>query len=161
MSDILTHCEGLPEARFAVGETLLTEGERNGRLYILVEGSVVVTKKGIRVAQVDDSGALFGEMAALLGLPGSATVSALTPVRVRVSDDPLGFIRAKPEVALHTARLLAARLHNATTYLTDLKIQFQDRSDHFGMMDRILDAMVEQQPKASREVAASPDDPRL
>lgn len=160
MSEILTHCGALKEVTFAEGEVLLAEGGLPERMYILAEGTVAVTKNGVEVARIADAGALFGEMSVLLGLPASATVTALSPVRVRLCDDPLAFIRANPEVALHTARLLAARLHNATTYLADLKLQFQDRSDHFSMMDEILGAMVEQQ-TPTRTTTERRDDPRL
>ena len=42
-------------------------------------------------------------------------------------------------MALHTARILARRLHAATAYLADVKTQFADQKNHFAMMDRILD----------------------
>ena len=160
MTEILTICAGLPEVRFQPGDVLLSEGSPGGALYILVDGTVSVTKTGAEVARIAEPGAVFGEMSALLETPISATVTAQTESRMRVADDPLAFLRSHPEMALHAARLLAGRLQNATTYLADLKLQFEDRRDHFGMVDEILGAMVEQQPRA-RTGSRKTDDPRL
>jgi CRP-like cAMP-binding protein len=161
MSDVLSLCAGLPEVTLEPGEALMVEGEAGGPLFVLIEGTVSVSKGGVEVARVATPGALFGEMAALLDLPTSATVTAATPVRAHRSADPLGLIASSPQLAVHTARLLAERLHNATTYLADLKAQFQDQSNHFSMMDRILDAMLESQPGYEGPARRPPDDPRL
>jgi CRP-like cAMP-binding protein len=161
MSDVLSLCAGLPEVALEPGESLMIEGAAGGPLFVLIEGTVSVTKGGVEVARVSTPGALFGEMSALLDLPTSATVTAAEPVRAYRSADPLGLIASSPQLAVHTARLLAERLHNATTYLADLKAQFQDQSDHFAMMDRILDAMLESQPRYERPARRPSNDPRL
>lgn len=145
MDAILDICKDLPEASFSDGEVLLREGNRGGKLYILVEGTLVVMKGTVEVARTNKPGALFGEMSALLDKPYSATVSARGPVRAYMAEDAKAFLRSSPDVALHTAWLLAQRLFDATTYLADLKVQFQDQSDHFGMVDKILDSLMHQQ----------------
>ena len=145
MTDILKTCAHLPVATFAPGEVLLTEGDAAGPLYILIEGKVEVSKNGARIARISGEGTLFGEMSGLLGLPISATVTAVEAVRAYRSDDPDAFIAESPEMARHTARLLAARLHAATTYIADLKVQFAGETGHLGMMDKMLDAMLEGQ----------------
>ncbi|MEM8741113.1 MAG: cyclic nucleotide-binding domain-containing protein [Pseudomonadota bacterium] len=160
MSSILSQTAALPETSFGPGTVLLREGDLGGPLFVLTEGTVAVLKGDIEVARVSEPGALFGEMSALLDLPVSASVIAVDTVRARVSEDPLPFLRDTPGIALHAARILAARLHSATSYLVDIKAQYQDRSDHFRMVDRVLDAIVEQQPGGAR--ASDPDgDPRL
>ena len=93
------------------------------------------------VARISDPGSVFGEMSALLDLPYSASVRAVGPVRAHRSDNAAEFIAANPAVALHTARILAQRLHAATAYLADVKSQFADQKNHFAMMDRILDSL--------------------
>lgn len=160
MSDILKLCTALPETRFPAGEVLLSERGEGGVLYVLLDGQLSVRKGSTEVARISEPGAVFGEMSVLLETPISASVIAETEVRVHVCSDPLPFILENPAFALHIARLLASRLQNATTYLADLKVQFEDRSDHFGMMDEILGAMVEHQPRA-RTTARKADDPRL
>jgi CRP-like cAMP-binding protein len=84
-------------------------------------------------------------MSALLDLPYSASVRALGPVRARVCEDGAAYIADNPTIALHTARILARRLHAATAYLADVKEQFADQANHFAMMDRILDQLMQRQ----------------
>jgi len=166
MDDILTHFRRLPVARFAPGERLLEEGARPGRLYILASGQVQVSKGGVSIARTDTPGALFGEMSVLLDLPVSATVAAVTEVEAHVSEDPAALIASDPVVARHAATLLAARLHAATTYIADLKAQFDGQHGALGMVDRVLDALIEGQPANRRlaerdRAAGAADDPRL
>jgi hypothetical protein len=40
MRTILSFCQELPEKTFGPGEVLLTEGEKEGLLYILIEGGL-------------------------------------------------------------------------------------------------------------------------
>lgn len=161
MTDALAACAGLPVVTFAPDEALLTEGGAGGRLYVLVEGEVRVTRGGTEVARIHTPGALFGEMSVLLDIPHSASVVAVTPVRARVSEDAMGFIEATPAIAIHTARTLAQRLYSTTGYLADIKRQFADKSDHLGMVDTILEELLQQQ-RSGRVMRADPaDDPRL
>ncbi|MFO1210152.1 MAG: cyclic nucleotide-binding domain-containing protein [Amaricoccus sp.] len=160
MSAILDLCAGLPEVGFASGDVLIDEGGRTGRLFFLVSGEVTVLKGETEVARVSEPGAVFGEMSALLGMPYSASVRAVGPVRVRLSTDAEAFIAANPEVALHTARILARRLHAATAYLADVKAQFADQKNHFAMMDRILESLLQQQAARTPKPSARAD-PRL
>ena len=82
--EILKVCAGLPEKTFSAEDVLLAEKAPRGPLYILTEGTVSVTKNKADVARISDPGAVFGEMSALLDTPVSATVTAVTDVRVRV-----------------------------------------------------------------------------
>ena len=43
------------------------------------------------------------------------------------------------------ARTLAIRLDNLSGYLTDVKRQFADQSDHLGMLDDVLNTLVHHQ----------------
>ena len=142
MQDILSACAGMDTATFAPGARLIRQGDCSGRFFILRAGEVIVEKSGVEVARIDEPGAVFGEISALLDLPYSAHVTAATEVAAYVTDDGAGFIAANPKIALHTARILAQRLYLATAYLADLKEQFADQSDHFGVMDRILDTLL-------------------
>jgi hypothetical protein len=47
MTTFLELCSDLPEQTFASGDTLFTEGERSGRLYILAAGEVEVRKGNV------------------------------------------------------------------------------------------------------------------
>jgi CRP-like cAMP-binding protein len=161
MASILDTCAGVPCKDFAAGTILLSEGETTGRLYILAEGSVEVLRGDTPVAVVGEPGAVFGEMSVLLNRPHTATVRATTPVKVFVFDDAEGFLKAHPEVAFMLSRLLAQRLAAATTYLVDIKRQFEGKSDHFGMVGEVLETLIHQQ---HEEFSSGPEreaDPRL
>lgn len=145
MRMILSFCQGLPETTFGSGEVLLAEGGRDRILFILIEGEVEVLKGNFQINTVSEPGALFGEISVLLDLPHMATVKALTPSRAYVVERADEFLQSHTDIAYHLARLLAQRLHGITTYLVDLKNQFEDQKDHFGMVDEVLEALVHQQ----------------
>ena len=142
---ILEQCRGLPEQRFAAGTVLLAEGATTGLLIVLIEGEVEILKGDFQIATVADPGAIFGEISLLLEKPHMATVRATAPVRAYVAEGGAAFLRGHPELATEISRLLAQRLHGLTTYLVDLKRQFEDRADHLGMVDDVLETLAHQQ----------------
>ncbi|MEM7446535.1 MAG: cyclic nucleotide-binding domain-containing protein, partial [Pseudomonadota bacterium] len=75
--------------------------------------------------------------------------------------DAAAFLQARPETALPLAKLLARRLHAATTYLVNLKQQFQDYENHFGMVDEVLESLTHQQDEDFAAADELPPDPRL
>lgn len=164
MQAVLAYTDDLAKVRYDSGDVLITEGPSSGVLYILVEGAVEVLRGDVRVSLVDEPGAVFGEISALLGRPHTATVRAIEPVIVHRIEDAESFLQMRPEIVFHVARILASRLIDATTYLADLKHQFSDRSDHLGMVDEVLEALVNQQLPAQPAAPAATDgkpDPRL
>lgn len=161
MIDILQHCGAMPLVTRAPGEVLLAEGDPPGPLFVLVSGRVQVTKSGVEIVRIDEPGALFGEMSVLLDTPVTATVTALTEVTAHHCADPAGAFATDPLLAQFAARLLAARLHAATTYIVDLKAQFEAEQGHLGMVDLVLDALLEGQPANRKRVPKTADDPRL
>ena len=144
-SPILDHCRGLPERRFDAVAVLLGEGETTGLLIVLIEGEVEVSKGGYPIATVADPGAIFGEISLLLEKPHMATVRATAPTRAYVAAGGADFLRGHPEIATELSRLLAQRLHGLSTYLVDLKRQYEDRTDHLGMVDDVLETLAHQQ----------------
>ena len=161
MASIADHCRALPVVVFAAGEELLREGGRTGRFYVLIEGAVEVVKTGVLINVVSDEGAVFGEMSVLLNRPHTATVKAKSPVVVFVFDDAESFLKSNPEIAFLLGRLLAERLNAATTYLVDLKRQFEGHGNHLGMVGEVLESLIHQQ---HQEFTPGPEreaDPRL
>jgi CRP-like cAMP-binding protein len=124
---------------------LLREGECTGLFYVLSRGTVSVLRGGTEVALVNQPGSLFGEMSVLLARPHTATVRAVTPVDVFVIDDAERFLRSHSELAFLLAQMLAERLAAATTYLVDLKQQYEDHGDHLSMVGEVLEALMNQQ----------------
>ena len=161
MDSILDKCGGAPLEQLAPGAVLLSEGETSGRLYVLKSGTVEVLRGDTQVALVEEPGAMFGEMSVLLKLPHTATVRALTPATVYVFDDAERFLRSNPEIAFLIGRLLAGRLNAATTYLVDLKRQFEGHGDHLGMVGEVLDVLIHQQDEDFNLGPEREADPRL
>ncbi len=93
---------------------------------------------------------MFGELAALLHLPASATVTARGDCTFRVCTDPDDFLGSRPEVSLAVATLLGRRLHALTQYLVDVRQQYAGRADHLGVVDLVLESL-------SHHQGASPD----
>ena len=161
MASILDNCAGVARKSFAPGTVLLSEGETSGRLYILAEGSVEVLRGDTQVALVGEAGSVFGEMSVLLNRPHTATVRAASPVGVFVFEDAESFLKSNPEIAFFLSRLLAERLNAATTYLVDLKRQFEGHGNHLGMVGEVLETLIHQQHEDFTPGPESETDPRL
>jgi GNAT superfamily N-acetyltransferase len=88
---------------FAPGETLLVEGENEGKTYVVLEGQVRVTSgdppQPVGTVKAGES---LGEMSLLSGLPHSATATAETRVETAVLDhDRLHeLVRLRPDIAV-------------------------------------------------------------
>lgn len=145
MPSILSFCQGLPEREYGSGAVLLVEGEMTGTLYVLISGEVEIVKGEYQVHVTAEPGAVFGEISALLGIAHTATVRTLGPCRLHVVEDAGVFLQSHPEIAFFLSRLLAQRLYSVTSYLADLKAQFEDRKDHLGMVDEVLEALMHHQ----------------
>ena len=142
MHEILEACgDDMEQRTLPAGHVFLHEGRRAGVLYVLIEGEVEVLKGEMAIVAVADPGAVFGEISVLLDAPHTATVRTVTECRFYVIEEPLELLRRRPGIALDVARLLAERLHAMTTYLVDLKRQYEDSSDHFGMVDEVLETL--------------------
>ena len=74
-----------------------------------------------------------------------ATVRALGTCSAHVVEGGEAFLASHQEIAFHLARMLAQRLHGVTSYLVDLKVQFEDQAGHLGMVDEILETLVHEQ----------------
>jgi CRP/FNR family cyclic AMP-dependent transcriptional regulator len=161
MASILDSCVGSPRQDFAPGAILLSEGDTSGRLFVLSEGSVEVLRGDTQVAVVGEPGSIFGEMSVLLNRPHTATVRATSPVRAFVFEDAASFLKAHPEIAFGLSRLLAERLNAATTYLVDVKRQFEGQGNHLGMVGEVLETLIHQQPEEFIQGPENEADPRL
>ncbi len=143
MPDVPEWAAHLPEVTFTDGAQILVEGRRHHVLMVLVEGTVSVSKSGAQISVIDQPGAILGEMAVLLNTPATATVTALGECRFLRSDDPETLLRNRPGLALEIAVTLARRLDVITGYLADLRSQYADRSDHLGVVDEVLETLMQ------------------
>ncbi len=158
---VLAYCDGFPLEKFTPGEVLLPEGPATDRMFILAAGEVEVLRGDTQVADIAIPGAIFGEIAALLGGSHTATVRAVTDVTAFRIENARDLLMSHREISFHVSSILARRLTDATIYLADLKRQFADRSDHLGMVDEVLDALVQRQRPAVAAGSALKTDSRL
>lgn len=145
MAGMLELCGDFPDVELAPGEVVLTEGETTGSLYVLSEGAMEVFRDDVIIALVTEPSSIFGEMSLLLGVPHTASVRAVGPAKVRIVKDAMAYLSAHPTMLVPIAQLLARRLQSSTTYLVDLKRQFQHHADHLGMVDEVLESLTHQQ----------------
>jgi len=142
-----TLLQALPQLKFGAGDTVITEGQPPPGLLFLESGEVEVLKAGTLLAEIYDAGAVFGEMSYLLNVPPTASVRAITACSFRQVADPPKFFRQNPDAALHVAGILARRLDSLNRYLVDIKRQFEDRADHLGIIDEVLDSLMHKHPR--------------
>lgn len=123
---------------FPPGSILLAEGRRTGVLFVLEAGTVEILREDVQLACVSQPGAVFGEVNVLLDHPHIATVRVRSESRFRVIADPVPFLRAHPDAALHVALVLAQRLASVTSYLVELKREREDRLGYLARADEML-----------------------
>ena len=161
MASILDACSGARRHDYPPGTILLAEGDTSGRLYVLADGVVEVLRGDTQVAVIKGAGSIFGEMSVLLGRPHTATVRAASPVSAYVFEDAESFLKSRPEIAFFLGRLLAERLNAATTYLVDIKRQFEGHGSHLGMVGEVLETLIHQQHEEFMPGPEDAADPRL
>jgi CRP/FNR family cyclic AMP-dependent transcriptional regulator len=126
----------LPLKTYRAGDTILAAGSKTGQLLILKKGTVVVLNGSTEIAKVDQPGAVIGEIAALLDLPHTADVRALTDSEFHVADATL--IDKDPTAARHVARILARRIVEANKNFAELRSQL-----HAGQPSGVLSKMLQ------------------
>jgi CRP-like cAMP-binding protein len=147
MFDVLAALAESPTETFEPGETILEQGSESGKLFFLVEGMVAIIRSGTQINDVADRGAVFGEMSILLNTPHTATVQAVVQSKFIRVDDGARLLRENAEVSGYIAMILARRVNGLSRYLVDLKQQFADRDDHLGMVDDVLDTLLNRHPR--------------
>lgn len=97
------------------GTIIAREGERGVGLFLILEGQCKVSIGGKTKAKLGP-GDFFGEVALLDGGPRTATVTALTPVRlVGITGWVFrGLLMEHPSIALKTLEAVAGRLRAVT-----------------------------------------------
>ena len=70
----------------APGTVLVREGETGDRFYVVLSGILAVSQRDVGARSILRPGDYFGEVGATMGIPRTATVSAMTPVVVASCD---------------------------------------------------------------------------
>ena len=110
-SDLLRVVTLAAQADIATGKAITEQGARDPRFVVLLDGRARVEIDGKAVEEIGP-GDYFGEIALLDGGPRSATVVALTPVRIlaleQMSFRPL--LQDHPEIAEQLLLAMCRRL---------------------------------------------------
>ena len=98
--------------KFDDGEMLCSEGEKSYYAFLLLKGSVVVSRHGREITRVSREGAFLGEVATLSGLPRTASMRAAGPVWAVVLNaaELERFVSCNPAMGLRVIRSMANRL---------------------------------------------------
>ncbi len=113
---------------------MIATGTTTGKLLVLKEGAVEVRRDGVRLAEVSEPGAVFGELGILLGQPHTADVLTLAPSTFHVAAGD-SLLRIDPTAALYVAMVLAHRLHLVNHHLLEARGQL-------GKSQGVFDEMV-------------------
>lgn len=103
---------------YGPGEVIVREGEHSRGFYILQSGTLAVSKQDVNVAEITESGTIFGEMSDLLNEPRTCTITAVTPseiIYIPKSVDEI--VTSHPSIAKKLLITLAKRLQETTEQL--------------------------------------------
>jgi CRP/FNR family transcriptional regulator, cyclic AMP receptor protein len=103
------------EVRLPAGRKLIREGRRGREFFVLVEGSVEVTRDGETLRTLGD-GDFFGEIALVSSVPRTSSVTATSPVRVLVITDRAfqDLLQDAPSMSFKVLQALAERLETVS-----------------------------------------------
>ena len=117
------------ERRFAIGETLLVEGEPSDGLYVVLRGRVKVFKLSAdgreQVLRILGAGRTFNDVAAIDGGPNPAHVAGMAEGAVGLVPRAVlqRLMTRYPAVATAALGVLAARLRAMTVLVEDLALR--------------------------------------
>jgi len=145
--DITTLASG-PRITVPAGQNVIEEGQPLAGILLLEAGELEVLKGRVLIAQIYEPGAVLGEMSWLLSTLPTATVRTRTPATFRQVANPDVFFREHPDAAIHLATILARRVDSLNRYLVEIKNQFRDQAGHLGIIDKVLDTLMQKHPRA-------------
>ena len=119
----------LIERRFPKHKTIVEEGAPGDYMYIIAEGSVKVTKLSgdgrEKILELLEVGDFFGEMSLFDEAPRSASVKAMSDVRILAlaRNDFLRLLGRSPDLALSVIQELTRRLRQVDEQASSLSFQ--------------------------------------
>lgn len=132
------------QEQFAAGTQIFAENEKTSgffskgaRIYLLLEGDVILTRAG-KPLDLVPPGEIFGEMAAIAEMPRSATATARKNCRVLSLDEKsfLQSLQQMPEFALMLMSVMAQRLRRGLARLATARKPMVEALDHAGTLDK-------------------------
>jgi CRP/FNR family cyclic AMP-dependent transcriptional regulator len=127
--DLASVASLLIERKFPKHKTIVEEGLQGEYMYVIREGRVKVTKLSgdgrEKILELLGTGDFFGEMSLLDSAPRSASVKALTEVRILAlaRNDFLNVLRRSPDLALAVVQELTRRLRQVDEQASSLSFQ--------------------------------------
>jgi type IV pilus assembly protein PilB len=114
------------------GDVIIQEGNKDRDFFKLIRGKVAVLRSGKKIAEITEPGEYFGEMAAIIEEPRSASIIAVGRCTIkRYPGDKLGeLIEKYPEVSRHLFRTLVERLHKTDRIVVQLASAAKARPPH-------------------------------
>lgn len=108
---------------YAPRQPLFLEGDESQDVYMLVSGTLEILKGNTKIAEVDEQGAIIGEMALIMGGKRTASVRCDSEVQIlKIPKEEVdAFIEEFPDFSKRIARVLADRLNDATCLVYGLK----------------------------------------
>jgi CRP/FNR family cyclic AMP-dependent transcriptional regulator len=132
------------QEQFAAGTQIFAENEKTSgffskgaRIYLLLEGDVILTRAG-KPLDLVPPGEIFGEMAAIAEMPRSATATARKNCRVLSLDEKsfLQSLQQMPEFALMLMSVMAQRLRRGLARLATANKPSVEALDHAATLDK-------------------------
>lgn len=125
VEELLTHCE---IRRLPPGEVLLTMGQANRSMFMILDGKLTVHLDGPQSDPVAtlEAGQTVGELSVMEGVPASAFVVAAEHSRLLELDEQRfwGLVNASHDFTINLMTLLAQRLRaNNSTVSTNIRLQ--------------------------------------
>lgn len=130
-----------PIKELEIGDVLITQGSMGSDLYVLETGQLAVERDGVKIATIDQTDSLIGEMGLLLHKPHSATVRAETNSKVRVVADAMRVLERHPDITLRLAGLLSQRLDETSGLVSELSRQVSGTAEKT-LIGKILSSLV-------------------
>ena len=146
MKTILERCKDQPELNFNAGDILFNEGDKTGKLLVLIDGEVEILKGNHKINNVSVPGSIFGEISVLLNLPHMATVKVSKPSKFYELTNTKDFFE-EDNISWQVATILAQRLNNITNYIVDIKQWADENEERLSMVCQVLETLVHQQNK--------------
>ncbi|MBD3345338.1 MAG: cyclic nucleotide-binding domain-containing protein [Chitinivibrionales bacterium] len=92
------------------GDVIIQEGKLAEELFVLLSGTLEVSVKNVKVAEISLKGSYVGEIASLLSQRRIATVKAMTPAKLLMIENMTGYFEQNPSAAVSIGQALAARI---------------------------------------------------
>ncbi|MCM8531720.1 MAG: cyclic nucleotide-binding domain-containing protein [Lentisphaeraceae bacterium] len=119
----INHVEdlNLPEVKLEAGSTIIEEGVKSSKIYILQTGTVKVVANNEELCTVDVKGAVFGDVSVLLDTATTARVEVTEDASFLVIEDAPNFLKNQPELIFGIAQILASRLTYMNKTFVDMR----------------------------------------